>query len=107
DFVGCNGGSDTVVVRVNPRPVVSINGPSSVCANGSGTYSVTSSAGVSYQWSVTGAGGTITSGAGTNSITVQWGAIGTGSISVTATSDSGCKASATFTTTIGTGLTPT
>lgn len=52
------------------------------------TYSVNAIAGAAYNWTVP-AGATITSGQGTNSITVNWGTSG-GDVSVTATV-SGCN----------------
>lgn len=53
------------------------------------TYSITAIAGAAYNWSVP-AGATITSGQGTNAVTVNWGTTG-GDVSVTATT-SGCTA---------------
>lgn len=53
------------------------------------TYSITAIAGAVYNWSVP-AGATITSGQGTNAVTVNWGTTG-GDVSVTATT-SGCTA---------------
>jgi len=53
------------------------------------TYSISAIAGAAYNWTVP-AGASITSGQGTNSITVNWGTAG-GDVSVTATT-SGCTA---------------
>jgi hypothetical protein len=77
-------------VTINPNPSPIITGLASVCANQSGVaYSVLNVLGDSYAWSVT--GGTITSGAGTNSVLVTWGAAGPGVVSLTETiSGSGC-----------------
>jgi len=72
-----------VKVTVNPSPNANISGPISVIENLTYSYSVPSTAGATYNWSVT--GGTITSGAGTNSIMVQWGSPGTGTVNVTVT----------------------
>lgn len=47
-----------------------ITGNANICANGIDTYSVPAVAGANYVWTVT--GGSITSGQGTNQITVQW-----------------------------------
>lgn len=60
---------------VPPTPVIS--GNNAVCNNSIQTYSVAAVAGDSYLWTVT--GGTILSGQGTNSISVQWstGSVGT------------------------------
>ena len=67
---------------VTPIPVTSvITGPSPVCANSTAiVYSVTNVAGNTYNWSVTGSG-VITSGQGTNQVTINWGATG-GTVSV-------------------------
>jgi trimeric autotransporter adhesin len=65
------------------RPATSaISGNDVVCKGASGEiYSVTPSPGNTYNWSVN--GGTILSGAGTSSITVNWGSTGmAGSVSV-------------------------
>ncbi|GAB2943257.1 hypothetical protein GCM10027048_04840 [Hymenobacter coalescens] len=66
--------NDTVVVRVNPRPATdSIQGTASVCPTVQGVaYSVRNPRGAAYQWLVN--GGTVASGQGTASITVNWGA---------------------------------
>jgi beta-glucanase (GH16 family) len=57
------------------------------------TYSVPSLSGVTYQWSVSGAGNTITSGQNTNQITVNWGST-SGTVSVLV--HDGCAADATL-----------
>jgi len=72
-------GTGTVViypVTVSTLAITSpITGGNPSCANTNGiTYSVTAG-GLSYTWTVSG-GGTIASGQGTNSITLNWGATG-------------------------------
>lgn len=59
---------------------VVIAGANGVCGNQSNVYNVTAVAGATYTWTVT--GGTITSGQGTNQITVQWDNGTTGTVSV-------------------------
>ena len=55
-----------------------------VCENEAGViYSVQDQGGHTYSWTVT--GGSVASGAGTNEITVDWGASGTGHIQLTET----------------------
>lgn len=78
--LGCNTGL-TRSIAIKGAPVSpSISGSATACANSSGNvYSVTARTGVSYSWSVP-SGATITAGAGTNSITVHFGAT-TGQIS--------------------------
>jgi len=49
-----------------------IMGDMAVCENAESTYSVSDEAGCTYSWTLTG-DGVITSGAGTDGITVQWG----------------------------------
>lgn len=104
---GCPGISDTISVTVLDRPVAAISGPSTVCRNSIATYSIPHVAGQSYEWQVTGAGGEIRSGAGTNQINVQWGPSGSGTVALSVRNDStGCKADTTITVQISTSLTP-
>ena len=74
----------------SPPTTGAITGPSDVIEATSETYSVPAS-GNTYTWSVT--GGTITSGAGTNSVQVSWGNGPTGQICVTESLD-GCDGNA-------------
>jgi len=69
-----NGTPGTLAVTVNSAPSQpdAIAGSASPCQAGSQVYSVTNTAGVTYTWSVP-AGSVITSGQGTNSITVTIG----------------------------------
>ncbi|WP_160118740.1 hypothetical protein, partial [Chryseotalea sanaruensis] len=61
-----------------------ITGDNSVCASEAGVaYSVTSNAGSTYAWTIT--GGTQVSGTNTASITVDWGAAGAGNVQVVET----------------------
>ena len=80
---GCSK-ANTLVVNVSPNPAPVITGQIAACTTTEGNiYSVASVAGNTYAWSV--GGGTITAGAGTNAITVTWGAVGAGSVTVTQT----------------------
>lgn len=66
-----------------------INGPAQVCTGTLGaTYSTAAIPGADYSWSVS--GGVITNGDGTNSITVDWGGSGPGTVQVFATNTQGC-----------------
>jgi len=86
----------TFNVTIAPAPSTSaITGPSPVCAGATGiVYSVTNTPGSTYNWSVP-AGASITSGQGTNSITVTFGASG-GTITCTETNTCGSGAPVTF-----------
>ena len=70
----------TVVVNQTPTQTA-IAGPAVVCNGSAQNYNVTSIAGQSYTWTVT--GGTITGGAGTNAIAVQWTTLGNQTVNVT------------------------
>lgn len=82
-----NGCSDTttqtITVTVNPIPVSqTISGKQAVCRfTNNVVYSVPATLGSTYSWQVS--GGSITSGSGTNSITVDWGGFGDGLILLT------------------------
>ena len=68
--------------------------PDTVCVNAVGEqYFVTNTVGSTYQWTVTGGGGTLQTGQGSNSITVDWGGtpgLYPNAISITETNVSGC-----------------
>ncbi len=68
--------------------VTSFAGPDRVCTNAVIVYSANGSAGSTYNWLVN--GGTITSGQGSNSITVAWGSGTSGSVEVTEISQGQC-----------------
>ncbi|MFA5328922.1 MAG: PA14 domain-containing protein [Prolixibacteraceae bacterium] len=75
-------GSSTVTINALPNPA--IVGSSVVCVGETASvYYVTNVSGHTYSWAVS--GGTISSGSGTNSITVNWGAAGSGTVDVTET----------------------
>lgn len=68
-------------VTVDQTPTqTEINGDATVCYGSTENYNVANVAGQSYVWTVT--GGNIISGAGTNSINVQWTAIGNQTVKV-------------------------
>lgn len=58
-----------------------ISGNASVCANSGSNYTTTANTGHTYIWAVI--GGSITAGQGTASVSINWGAAGLGSITVT------------------------
>jgi hypothetical protein len=78
-------------VTVHAQPVPTINGISTVCAGTSGVTYTTEAGMTGYSWSVS-SGGVITSGAGTNTITVSWNTGGSQTASVNYTNAAGCSA---------------
>ncbi len=91
DPAGCPAASPTVRnVVVAPAPVPVITGLSQICNGTTAVYYC--EAGMNgYSWTIT-PGGIITSGAGTNAITVDWVAAGVQSITVTYSDLNGCPA---------------
>ena len=86
--------TDSVELIVNPRPAAPVISPSSttVCPDATGiVYDLVSSLpNTTYNWTIS--GGTVASGQGTNSITVDWGTSNpAASVTVTATNDLGCE----------------
>jgi len=80
-YPACYGDSFIKTVTVYPIPLPVISGLQSVCANQAGViYSTNNSSGNGYTWTIT--GGAITSGQGTNSITVTWGSGSSGTLAV-------------------------
>ncbi|MBS1744548.1 MAG: T9SS type A sorting domain-containing protein [Bacteroidetes bacterium] len=71
----CGSVSDTLRIMAKPAATSAIKGPKTVSANETGlVYSVTNVEGLNYSWSVPD-DAVITSGAGTNTITVTWGLV--------------------------------
>ena len=78
-----SGAPKSLPVRIHSIPTASISGKSIVAENSPGVaYSVPLRAGYMYNWVII--GGTQASGGNSNSITVNWGTLGTGSVSVVA-----------------------
>ena len=93
-----NGTARTVnLVVTSPQPAA-ISGPNSICGSTSATYSVPSlGVGYTYNWSITLLGWSITSGNGTNSITISGPATGTTSSGlVKVTSSNTCGMTSAF-----------
>lgn len=86
DSNGCVGVSAAVRIRIANPPKPVITGLTSACVNSTVTYSIPDQPGSSYNWIVAGGIGTIVTGQGTNSITVNWTAAGNGVITVEQTS---------------------
>ncbi len=105
---GCTAAAPVVkTITVNALPVPTITGAATACSGTSTTYT-TQTGMTGYTWTVS-AGGTITAGAGTGTITVLWAAAGTQTVTVNYANANGCTAAtpATFTVTVATGASPT
>ncbi|MBS1903386.1 MAG: hypothetical protein JSS75_06775 [Bacteroidetes bacterium] len=105
---GCSATSQPVIVTIAPPVHPTIAGPTSICVGGGAeNYSIPANAGSSYDWTPT--NGTITSGQGTNTATIQWADAtpGTASLRVIETTAGGCKDTGTLSITITAGLQPT
>ena len=83
--------SNAITMTVNPLPVPVISGASTVCSGAIGNIYSTEPGMTNYSWNIS-SGGTITSGTGTNSITVTWNTIGTQTVSVIYTNANACTA---------------
>ena len=84
-----NGTISTFPITVGSRPTPVINGSASACLGTATNVYSTASGMTAYNWSVS-AGGTITAGSGTNSITVTWNTVGPKTVSVNYTNGAGC-----------------
>ena len=88
---GCSvtTGNYNVTINANPTPSITVGTPT-VCAGATGVvYSTANVGGNTYVWTIS--GGTITAGAGTNSVTVSWGAAGAGTLTVTEIGRASCR----------------
>jgi len=99
------GRSDTLTVTKQTTIVPVITGSTSSCGGLQKVYSIPVIAGATYLWTVT--NGTIASGQGTASVTITWGASGTGVLSVAQTLYAGCVANNSVSVTINQAPTPT
>ncbi len=79
----------TISISVDQNPGLPLICPGTACAGDEQTYTTTAVAGATYDWTVT--GGTITSGGGPadNEITVLWGSVSPGIISLQQTGGTG------------------
>lgn len=97
---------EPVVVTINPVTIPVISGPDSICKASTGNIYTTQPGMTNYVWTITG-GGTITAGAGTNSITVTFNNnFSNKVISVTFTNSYGCISSSSYTVGVATTLNP-
>ena len=86
-------GSDTVSqnVTIHELPIPTIKGPTEVYLGNSGTNYSSEPDMTDYLWTIS-SGGTITGGAGTNSISVNWNSEGNQQVSVRYIQSNGCSA---------------
>jgi hypothetical protein len=89
----CQADTATIYkINVLTLPVPTITGAALACINTTENIYSTEAGMTGYAWAIS-SGGTITSGAGTNSITVKWNVLGNQSISVNYANANNCKAS--------------
>ncbi len=105
---GCSGftpATFNVTVSASPAPI--IGGNANPCTALNNIYT-TQTGMTNYNWTVS-AGGTITAGTGTSSITVVWNTVGAQNVNVTYTNSSGCTnpVPATYPVIVKQGPTPT
>ncbi len=105
DINGCSGASDTVTVSVIAKPLPTIAGPDAECPQSTSSYTALSDPNANYTWVLSG-GGTIVSGAKTDSVTINWATAGKWIITLHDSSSAGCEKDTSFAVTIGTTLTP-
>jgi PKD-like domain/Metallo-peptidase family M12/Secretion system C-terminal sorting domain len=88
----------TVAISALPAQPSAITGlKSGICNQSSVSYSINNVAGVTYNWSFSTGGASIASGQGTNTITVNYAAYTTGSLTVTGNNSCGAGAARTVT----------
>ena len=89
---GCGFDVKPVTVTINPLPTPSFTVSSSnVCAGSTGVVFTSQTGMTGYTWNITGAGNSIASGSGTNSIITAWGSNG-GNVTLNYTDPNGCSA---------------
>lgn len=81
----------SLAVTVNPVPAPTLTGPISLCEGSAGAVYTTDAGYSDYVWNIS-YGGVITSGAGSNQITVNWANAGARTISVNYSNAFGCQA---------------
>ena len=108
--IGCagNGSPSNMVVNVNAAATPTLTGPGTACAGSTGNVYTTQAGMTNYVWTVS-AGGTVTQGIGTNSITVTWNSAGTQCVTVNYNNAAGCAglSPASFCTTVNALPVPT
>ncbi|MBK7213809.1 MAG: T9SS type A sorting domain-containing protein [Bacteroidales bacterium] len=86
----CTPATSSLQLTIYPAPLAEVTEANVVCEGSAGSvYSTAANAGASYIWTIN--GGTIASGAGTNQVTVNWGAAGQGTVMLAETSAHNCQ----------------
>ena len=89
---GCASATPSVFnINVVPLPVPTISGPVNACLGFTSNVYSTQSGMTGYNWAIS-AGGIITGGGSTNSVTVTWNTLGAKTLSVNYTNAEGCSA---------------
>ncbi len=96
---GCNYTSTAVPVLVNPKPVCNITGDVDVCANTTGHIYAAPPSLASYAWAIIG-NGTIPGATNGPQVTVNAGAAGSYSLSLTVTDINNCSSTCTLQVTV-------
>lgn len=93
-------GNDTSwkTINVSKLPQPGVVGSTTVCASSLESYYTSGNSGSKYNWTVS--NGTVTSGSGTDSITVTWSGSSIGSVKVVETNSTGCSDSSEISITI-------
>ncbi|MDD3738184.1 MAG: hypothetical protein PHP31_02680, partial [Lentimicrobiaceae bacterium] len=87
--ISCFGAEpDSVIITVNPLPVISITGTTPCCVNEQYTYT-TETGMTNYLWTIDG-GGTIISGEDTDQVTIEWTTPGVHNVYVNYNDANGC-----------------
>ncbi len=103
----CESNNYPITITVNARPLPTITGPANVCAGNPGIVYTTEAGMSGYSWTLS-SGGSIVSGASTNSIVVDWtAATGSRTITVNYTNGNSCTAAAAASHTIMVNANPT
>lgn len=93
NVAGTINGADQTFTTNCVAPVITISGPATGCSGTAGYVYTTQTGMTGYTWNIS-AGGTITSGAGTSSITVTWNNTGAQFVNVNYNNQYGCSAGA-------------
>ncbi|MCS7227322.1 MAG: hypothetical protein NZ821_10060, partial [Gloeomargarita sp. SKYB31] len=84
----------TATVVVSDPPTAGVSGPAAVCSGSTATYTATPSSGVTYSWSVSGAGNSVQSTTANNATMLFGMSSGTATVTVVVTDGNGCTGTA-------------